>query len=295
MLILDHLDKLKIFCAVATRGTINGAAKELALSQPAITRAIQTLEHAAGYTLFIRTRNGMHLTDGGRILFATGPRVLKEISDATMRGAHAQQRMAGKLTIGTYETLAEYLWPDFLLKVQNEFPFLDLSIKTNSQDGHLADLRSGILDLLVDAEPRISTGLTLWPLYTDRFSFYSQKKVELVPDSARHFSLLSVRGVFDEDNITLEQHLSQNGYRFQKEYIFDSFTTVKRMATKGLGIAILPRRLADREANLHLLHAKGLKEGFGIHTIYATVSPHRENDRRLKALVSLLKKQLAAS
>ncbi len=293
MQVLDHLDKLKIFSAVAERGTINGAARELALSQPAITRAIQTLEQAVGFKLFHRDRNGMHLTEGGRILHATGARVLAEVMDATTKGAHAQEEMAGNLTIGTYESLAEYLWPEFLLQVQKDFPRLNVSLKTNSQNGHLADLSAGLLDLLVDAEPRAHAGLTLWPLYSDRFSFYSQKKIELTPDSASGLSLLWVRGVFDESNLTLEQHLSQGGYRFQREYTFDSFATVKRMAAKGLGVAILPQRLAEKDGELHRIRARGLKEGFGPHRIYATVSPRKENDPRVKTLVGLLKKQLS--
>gem|GEM_PF-6720218 len=96
------------------------------------------------------------------------------------------------------------------------------------------ELAHGVLDFLVDAEPRTHSGLTLWPLYQDRFSFYSQRKVELSPESARSFSLLSVRGIYDEDNVTLEQHVIQGGFRFQREYIFDSFTTVKKMAMEGL-------------------------------------------------------------
>lgn len=291
MKIIDHLDKLKIFTTVAERGSINGASKELALSQPAITRAIQTLEHAIGFALFSRGRNGMHLTEGGHILFSTSVRLLKEISDATVKGAHAQEEMVGNITIGTYESLAEYLWPNFLFNAQRDFPLLNISLKTNSQDGHLNELNNGVLDLLVDAEPRTHSGLTLWPLYQDRFSFYSRQKVELTPDSARALSLLSVRGVYDEDNITLEQHLNQGGYRFQREYIFDSFTTVKRMAMEGLGIAILPHRVISKENNLHLIRAKGFKEGFGAHRIYATVSPHSERDQRIRTLITYLKKQ----
>lgn len=51
----------------------------------------------------------MQLTEGGNILYSTSVRILKEISDATVKGAHAQEEMVGYITIGTYESLAEYL------------------------------------------------------------------------------------------------------------------------------------------------------------------------------------------
>lgn len=293
MTILDHLDKLRIFIAVAERGSISSASQELALSQPAITRAIQTLEHAVGYRLFTRNRNGMKLTEGGQLLFQTSGRLLKEITDATLRGAQARQEMVGTFTIGTYESLAEYLWPDFLLKVQKDFPLLKLSLRTDSKRSHLEELKNGTLDLLVDAEPRNHDGLTLWPLYSDRFGFFSKKPDDLTIESARQETLLFVRNAFDEDDLTLQEHIRNAGYIFQQEYTFDSFTTAKRMAEKGLGVAILPRRLGERESRLSLIKAKGFKESFGIHKIYATVSPHRENDARIKTLVNLLRKQLS--
>ena len=293
MNILDHLDKLKIFSLVAQRGSINGAAQELALTQPAITRAIQTLEKAAGYPLFIRTRSGMHLTPGGNILFAASARALKDMADATSQGAHAQEEMAGQLTIGTFESLAEYLWPEFLVKAQKQFPRLSLSLKTNSREGHRQELANGTLDLLVDAEPRAHTGLTAWPLYADRFGFYARQTIELSPENARELSLIYVKGVFDEKNTSLEQYLAREGYQFEREYTFDSFTTVKRTAEKGLGVAILPRRLAEKEGSLKMVKAKGFaKDGFGAHGIYATVSNFREKDIRVKSLISLLRKHL---
>jgi DNA-binding transcriptional LysR family regulator len=294
MNIIDHLDKLKVFSLVAQRGSINGASQELALTQPAITRAIQTLEKAAGYPLFIRTRSGMHLTPGGSILFSASIRALKEVTDATSQGANAQTAMAGQLTIGTFESLAEYLWPEFLMKAQKQFPLLSLSLKTNSQEGHRQELAAGSLDLLVDAEPRAHTGLTAWPLYADRFAFYSRQLIELNPANTHQHSLIYVKGVFDEKNTSLEQYLAQEGYKFEREYTFDSFTTVKRAAERGLGVAILPRQLAEKEGSLKMVKAKGFaKEGFGAHRIYATVSNFRENDIRVKSLISLLRKHLA--
>lgn len=293
MQILDHLDKLKIFTAVAEAGTINGAAKTLGLTQPSITRAIQVLEDAAGFALFSRNRSGVSLTEGGKIFFDSSVRILKEAVDAAQRGARYQEEMAGEIRIGTYESLADYLWPDFLLAAEKEFPHLSISLKSNSQEGHSRELNNGQLDLLVDAEPRAQLGLTLWPLYGDRFGFFAAKKMEVNPESASELTLLSVRGVFDEEDVTLEAHLSRRGYRFRREFVLDSFPTVRRMAEKGLGLAILPKRLAA-ESSLLPARVEGFpREGFGPHRIYATVSTHRENDKRVKKLISFLKASLA--
>lgn len=295
MSILDHLDKLPVFLAVAEHGTALGPSKALNLSQPSITRAIQTLEHSLGYALFTRSRSGMALTEGGKIFHEYAARIVKEAQDGAERGAHALDEMSGRITIGTFETLADYLWPDFLAKAQKEFPRLQISLKTNSQHEHKRNLENGTLDLLVDAEPRELSGLTQWFLYADKFGFFSGSKIgeELDPAAASAYPILTVRGIFDEHDLTLEEHLRRRGFYFPREMSFDSFTTVKKMTAKGLGIGILPVRLAAEEGKLHTVRFAGFPQNFGTHRIYATVSSFREKDKRVKALVSLLKRQLS--
>lgn len=294
MSVLDHLDKLPVFLAVAEHGTALGPSKALNLSQPSITRAIQTLEHSLGYALFTRSRSGMALTEGGKVFYEYAARIVKEAQDGAEKGAHAQDEMSGKIMIGTFETLADYLWPDFLARAQREFPLLQISLKTNSQHEHKRNLENGALDLLVDAEPRDLGGLSQWFLYADKFGFFSGSKIseELAPAAAANHPILMVRGVFDEHDLTLEEHLRRRGFYFPREMSFDSFTTVRKMTAKGLGIGILPLRLAAEGGKLHPVRLAGFPPSFGTHRIYATISSFREKDKRVKALVSLLKKQL---
>ena len=62
----------KIFYYVAKTASISAAAKELCVSQPAVSQAVKSLEQAIGINLFIRTKKGVSLTGAGELLFKHG-------------------------------------------------------------------------------------------------------------------------------------------------------------------------------------------------------------------------------
>lgn len=65
---LPPLSSMEAFLEVARHGTVKAAASELGLSMPALSRRIQTLEHAVGRPLFDRHHHGLRLTEAGRAL-----------------------------------------------------------------------------------------------------------------------------------------------------------------------------------------------------------------------------------
>ena len=64
------LDLYSIFCTVARCGSLSHAARELYVSQPAISQSMHRLEYALGCTLFTRTSRGISLTSEGRMLYS---------------------------------------------------------------------------------------------------------------------------------------------------------------------------------------------------------------------------------
>src|SRR3546814_4065880 len=63
---LPPLSSMEAFLEVARHGTVKAAASELGLSMPALSRRLQTLEHAVGRPLFDRQHPGLKLTEAGR-------------------------------------------------------------------------------------------------------------------------------------------------------------------------------------------------------------------------------------
>ena len=78
----QNLSQYKIFYEVAKAGNISKAAKELYISQPAISKAISKLEDSIGIPLFTRSSRGVQLTAEGQVLFEYA----KEAFEALTRG-----------------------------------------------------------------------------------------------------------------------------------------------------------------------------------------------------------------
>jgi LysR family nitrogen assimilation transcriptional regulator len=72
------LNQLEYFLRVAELGSINRAAKELGLSQPALSRCLSQLEHELGQQLVVRCRTGITITEAGSILASRGLALLRE-------------------------------------------------------------------------------------------------------------------------------------------------------------------------------------------------------------------------
>src|SRR5262245_65250029 len=77
------LRDLHILLAVAKHGSMAKAAAELAISQPAVSKAIADMEHAVGLRLLDRTRQGTEVTTYGRALSNHGPVLFDELKQAT--------------------------------------------------------------------------------------------------------------------------------------------------------------------------------------------------------------------
>ena len=123
----QNLSLYHIFYTVANAGTISKAAKELYISQPAISKAIQKLEHSLEVSLFTRTSRGVHLTNEGKILYTH----VRTAVDALSAGEDQMRRIhdlgMGQLHIGASTTLCRYvLLPDLQGFVKKPSPYPDL-------------------------------------------------------------------------------------------------------------------------------------------------------------------------
>jgi len=94
-------DKLKIFHTVAEASSFTKAATVLNLSQSAISRQIQTLEHELKIKLFERHARGLVLTENGKYLFQTAHDVIAKLKDVEVIFSDEKDKLKGKLTVTT--------------------------------------------------------------------------------------------------------------------------------------------------------------------------------------------------
>jgi DNA-binding transcriptional LysR family regulator len=79
---LDRFHAIQTFVKVAESGGFAAAARELAMSPPAVTRAVATLEEYLGTRLFVRTTRSVRLTEAGSRFLQDGKRILSDLEEA---------------------------------------------------------------------------------------------------------------------------------------------------------------------------------------------------------------------
>jgi DNA-binding transcriptional LysR family regulator len=140
-----NLGDLKAFVAVAEAGSVNRAAAKLNLTQPAVSRRVQSLEAAIGVTLLDRSSKPPTLTEDGRRALAFGRKVLYAIDDLSSQ-VGAGKGLRGEFRIGIAPGIAEAALGQPLDAVARSFPDISLRITSDWSGALLTQLQSDALD-----------------------------------------------------------------------------------------------------------------------------------------------------
>ena len=160
----QHLSQYRIFYEVARCGNISRAAKELYISQPAISKAIGKLEESLGTRLFLRNSRGVQLTPEGNVLFQH----VAAAFDSLSRGEKELKRIhdfhIGQLKIGVSNTLCKYVLLPYLKSFVEKYPHVNITIESQSPAHTLEMLEARKIDIGLVAEPRARRGLNFTPV-----------------------------------------------------------------------------------------------------------------------------------
>jgi DNA-binding transcriptional LysR family regulator len=116
------LRDLHILLAVMEHGSMAKAASALAISQPAVSKAIADLEYTLGLRLLDRARHGMAPTAYGRALITRGLTVFDELRQAVEDLKFLADPTAGELRIGSSEAMAAGFLPAVIDRLSRQYP-----------------------------------------------------------------------------------------------------------------------------------------------------------------------------
>ncbi|MTV12700.1 MULTISPECIES: LysR family transcriptional regulator [Bradyrhizobium] len=165
------LRDLHILLVIAQRGSMAKAAAELAVSQPAISRAVSDMEHALGLRLFDRCRNGIELTAYGHALVRRGVSIFDELTQGLQELEFLADPSVGELRIGSTESIAAGLLPVAIDRFTRQQPGIRINVaQTVLSDLRYRELRERNIDLLLGWTPTPfdEADLAVEPLLDDR-------------------------------------------------------------------------------------------------------------------------------
>lgn len=160
----QNLSQYRIFHAVAQAGNISKAARELYISQPAISKAISKLEDNLHTTLFTRNSRGVQLTEEGRILYRHTHSAFKELSLGEQELKRIQEFNLGHIRIGVSNTLCRFILVSYLKKFIKKYPHIKITIECQSTAHTLDMLERQRIDVGLVAKPRLQKNLSFLPV-----------------------------------------------------------------------------------------------------------------------------------
>lgn len=226
----QNLSSYRIFYAVANTGNISKAAKELYISQPAISKSIQKLEESLGVRLFDRSSRGVTLTDEGELLYSHVKTAFETLSQGEDKLRRSIALGVGHLTIGVSSTLCKYVLLPYLKDFIKKYPHINISISCQSTNQTLKLLEEGRLDL----------GLIGKPDTLKNIDFYYLREIEDIFVATRDYlHNLKIRGVERQQILPNSTLLLLDKENMTRQYIDDYFMNNQVMVQDTIEVSNL--------------------------------------------------------
>lgn len=241
---------LRVIQAVSQYGSVTAAAKNLHLTQSALSHTMRKLEQSIGTPVWLREGRNLRLTQAGVFLLGVANRLLPQLEHAEDRLRQFAQGERGTLRIGM-ECHPCYQW---LLKIVSpflaEWPDVDVDVKQKFQFGGLGALLDFEIDLLVTPDPFYRSGLIFEPVFD-----YEQvlvvpadhplaKKDYAAAEDLRNETLLTYPVALDRLDV-YTRFLNPAAVAPRRHKSIETTDIMLQMVASGRGVAALPRWLAE--------------------------------------------------
>jgi DNA-binding transcriptional LysR family regulator len=244
------VDQLRAFVAVARARRFTRAARTLGTTQPSLSRRVQQLERAVGAKLVVRTPAGVVLTSAGERFLAHAERALASVDAGRTAIDELTDEARGTVALGSQPTISAYVLPALLARFHARNPEVVLKLREGLADQIEERLASGELDLALMNLPVRRLDLAAQKLWQEDYLL-------AVPVAHRLASIdraITLAEVVDEPLVVVPgAHATQalvaaceeKGARPRIVVDADNLEAVRRMVERGLGVALLPRTMAE--------------------------------------------------
>lgn len=142
-----NFKQLEYFAAVAEARSISGAARDLHVAQPPVSRQLALLEDELGVTLFLRTNKGVELTEAGRCLYQQSRQMFQSLRAMADSVRDVDAGVRGELKLGIIYSDVQ-IAASLMQEYHKKYPQVELYVRMGSPGDLLDDLSRGELHLL---------------------------------------------------------------------------------------------------------------------------------------------------
>jgi len=258
---------VRTFGAVCRAGSISGAARALAISQPSVSNTIARLEAQLGVTLFERSRSGIVLTPAGQALERRAAAMETLLDGAVHDVAAAHEGRVGRLRVGGTPGALVSLLPRGLDALEHAHPGVALTVIERADSALVEMLRKGTIDVAfvtTEIEPP-PPGILEITLARDAFALIVGTAHARLPDRVSLADVAHLPWVLPEAGGAFRRQVDAlfiaAGIATPRDAIrSDSLLTTKAIVRASRRVTILPREVNSAELATGLLRAIGIAE-----------------------------------
>jgi DNA-binding transcriptional LysR family regulator len=257
-----NFNQLRIFYSVARNNSVTLAAKELLLTQPAVSIQIHLLEEDYGVKFFNRFGKGIKITEEGELLLSYAEKIfnLSDEADEALRQITSLER--GKLKIGSSMTIGAYYLPQLFEIFKLQYPNIVIQMDT----GNSQDVIEGILSFRNDIG---FIGIDYSDKHLVKIPFITERLVIIAPidHGLTHKKVISFKDLNGQKMIMrekgsgtmeiIERELKKNRVSVETVMELGSNEAIKQAVEAGLGISIISNnvvKLEDNQGRIKILH-----------------------------------------
>ncbi len=302
------LNRLKIFSYVYSNKSVSRAARQLNLSQPAVSQHLKKLEHELRIPLFTRANRKIVPTPAARRLYDRMNPFLAELAEEIKYLRRPLDTPYGLLRIGAPEIFSGNLLTSIFTKFRYRFPTVTFSLRCDTNDNLLSSLSEGSVDLLLlelNPEPGDKK-----PINSHYYASHTLREQPVVMVCSKLYFNRNISGKSDFERLTQCEYLrTHNGSRiidqwFQCHYkrlphdlkyvlTTDNHQSCLDAVRNGMGLGVIPYHLVSREVSagtLSVIYGSGNQM---ISSLSLVELKQKVPSLTEQAFVTVLKKELA--
>ena len=242
-----NFHQLFIFHTVAQSGSFTRAARELDITQPAVSIQVKELERSLGTVLLERRRRGVGLSDTGETVYGYTKRIFSLADEMRLAIQDIESLQSGRLTIGSSSTPGEYILPVAIGVFKERYPKIEVALSISNTQELVEKILDRELDMGMAGDVVEMDGLRSFTYVNDEVALVASATHKLALKSGR----LSLRDIADEPFIMRERGsatrkaamdaLREKGIEPKVAMELGSNEAVKRAAAAGLGLGALSK------------------------------------------------------
>lgn len=241
--------KCEVFLTTVDLGSFTAAGDFLGYTQPGVTRIIRSLEEEVGFSLLVRTRKGVALTENGRAMMPLFRDIVRAGNSALELSSEIKGVMSGTLVIGSYYSVSAMLLPTVLKVFREKYPNIKIRMKEGGNHDFSRWLANKSVDCCIAIKPATNVECDWLPVFEDDLMVWLPADHPMANEEFYPVEKLSGEqfiSTMPGQDTEIERFFKKEGINPNVAFSTADAYAAYRMVEAGLGISINDKLFTEK-------------------------------------------------